>query len=729
MTLVWKTPNGPLLQTEVGTIDVVNTFTAARSLYGWMGGTDGLRFLLQRILNPFGERLKIVELDRNLRLMPLQAHVLTSQGPLVAFLDDARESFGGDIRTQVTGMTICALAHECEDITAVRLFCQYLLPQLFGEASLLLSVVQSQLLENTTLQKILNEGASRGLNNLFIDTAADMDLPEVNSAWGPTKRGDKTLDFGFLGPASMIGGLLRWVAQGEGLEYRTRSTAVARLAAYLKAIGYNIGDIHTWNGHGAPPVPIHTRSVTLVLGGSSDTDPHMEAIERVLNTPLVLHYQHRTTGAMLLTALGHVFDILPETLQDDFEKVFDYIEGVLTVEYTCRVGALAAEYRWRDCGKKSTSMETRLASIYFSHIAERVAPCFSCIAKQKYLNCVRGRSSKAMQSDEKQLGRFRAITASVAISIISRFASGTFKTAHHATQLNLSHPEWLSTLCKSLDLDDSFPMPTVVSLLASVHAGISRLDKMPAAGTEIIAWRNGIYSVVPSLLVDMKASPESPQLVCLDRFWANVSTERDGSIKSSNTEEIQRYEISPEELFSHSDLSSAERLAKPYLGPPDLSAPDCPLYLSLGTPLHYGDPHLCFIGWFQGSVVGAVGITDALKAILMSRVEPDICPGHEGGPKQVLNVKTSVWAREPLSKPIHRQHSVFVPVAGDHCWTIFTAGQTVNQGVRIVFRCPTCADEKYERQVPDDSSPDGRPNHDSRPLCFVGFYERGLNDE
>lgn len=148
MTLVWKTRSGALLQTEVGTVDVLNTFSAARSVYGWMGGMVGLRFLLQRIINPLGQRLKDLELDRDLRLMPLHAHVLTNYGNLVGSLDDAQESFGGDIRTQVIGTTICALAHEYDALTAVRLFCRYLLPYLFGEANPLLDILQSQLTEN-----------------------------------------------------------------------------------------------------------------------------------------------------------------------------------------------------------------------------------------------------------------------------------------------------------------------------------------------------------------------------------------------------------------------------------------------------------------------------------------------------------------------------------------------------------------------------------------------------
>ena len=99
MTLVWRTRGGSLIQTEVGTVDLVNTYSAARTVYGWTGRTEGLRFMLERIPNALERRLKELRLDRNLRLMPFQGHVLTSHGPLVAHMDDAQDSFGGDIRT------------------------------------------------------------------------------------------------------------------------------------------------------------------------------------------------------------------------------------------------------------------------------------------------------------------------------------------------------------------------------------------------------------------------------------------------------------------------------------------------------------------------------------------------------------------------------------------------------------------------------------------------------
>ncbi|KAL8790915.1 MAG: hypothetical protein Q9213_000340 [Squamulea squamosa] len=728
MTLVWKTRAGSLLQTQVGTVDVLNIFSAASSIYGWMGGTDGLRLLLERILNPFGKRLKELKLDRNLHLMPSQGHVLTSLGPLVAHINDAQGSFGGDIRTQVIGTTLCALAHECEVLQAVRLFCRFLLPYLFGAPSPLLGVLQSQLMENATSRKIINEGASRGLNNLFIDVAAKLNLSVANSGWGPVGQGKREYGYKFYGPVPMISGLLTWITKEGASEYRTRSSAVARVAAYLKAIGYNIGNITSWNGVGEAPVLMSPNSVLLVLGGSSQTDLYLTEDELVSDRPLLLHYQHETTGAMLLTALGHVSDIShipPETLQEDFEQTLEHIESHLTVQYTCRDDGIYAVHHWREVDKKASPLAIRLASIYFSHTAEYVAPCYYRVQTQKYLNCVKGKSKKVMQSDETKLARFRAVTACVAIAIVSRFAPGTFKTTHHATRLCLCSPQWLTTVCNVLDLDDAFPIPTIVTLLASVHAGIyeaHRREDIPAVGTDTVAWREGIYSVIPSLLLDMKLSPQNFQFVCLDHFWANVKTEENGSIKSSNTFDVQRHEIDTDLPSNLDGSSTVDRLAEPYLGPPNVSTPDCPLYLSLGTPLHYGDPHLGFIGWFQGSVAGTVGIMDVLKVLLMSQGEPELCPGHDKGPMQVVNIRPSTWVREPHSKPINREHPVFVQVAGDHCWAIFVAGQMARQNGRIVFRCPTCADENYGSQVTDILASASKPQR-----CFVGFCDNSMS--
>ena len=199
MMLVFRTNAGPLVQAQVQTQDVVNTYSAAQAVYGWMGGMDGTRLLLSQIPNLFGSRIRGLRLDKNLRLLPFRGHVLTIGGPLIAEIDNAKESFGGDIRTQLIGTTICALAHECEAATSVRLFCRFLMPYLFGGSSPITDALHSQLIENTILQKILNEGASRGWTNLFIEMIARMGLPEANQGWRYTKLGQEDPKDAFLG--------------------------------------------------------------------------------------------------------------------------------------------------------------------------------------------------------------------------------------------------------------------------------------------------------------------------------------------------------------------------------------------------------------------------------------------------------------------------------------------------------------------------------------------------
>ena len=90
----------------------------------------------------------------------------------------------------------------------------------------------------------------------------------------------------------MVAGFLKWFVDDKGIEYRTRSGCVARIAAYLKAVGYNMGSIQTWGGVGIPPSPLGTKCLILVLGGSSATDPLMEGGEDVQtpNQPPTLHY-------------------------------------------------------------------------------------------------------------------------------------------------------------------------------------------------------------------------------------------------------------------------------------------------------------------------------------------------------------------------------------------------------------------------------------------------------
>ncbi|KAL8757670.1 MAG: hypothetical protein Q9199_002051 [Rusavskia elegans] len=711
-----ETAAGSMLQTDVGIEIAIATYSAARAPYGWMGGMDNVMAFFTKIKNPFGRRIQQLKLDQSLRLLPCRAYVLTSHGPILASIDDAEGAFGADIRTQVIGSTICALAHLCEPLTAAQLFCRFFLPYYFGESNPLADTLHGQLIEQACLTQIINEGASRGYNDLFKKTVDELRIPVVNHGWRSHKLASQTFD-GLLGEISMIGGLLRFVTQDESSHYFTRSSAVACVAACLKSVGHPIGDIHTWDGHGVPPTAVNPRSLTLVLGGSSGTDPLMEDLQQLPNTTLILHYQYKTVGSMLMSALRCRLDILVETLQADFEHVYEYVESNLRVDFVLRkeVSRPAAEFSWEEPSGKACSIARRLAAIHFPICAELVAPCYTRIASEHCLSMVRPKVRRAVKPGRPELARFRAVTAAIAISIASRLAPSSFKNVSHATVMELDDEHWVSELCTLLDnhMDSGsgLPLRFAIFILAAVHAAHEPIDSEKTNG-KIIGWRNGVYGIVPDLLLGMAIYSPRMHLVCIDYFWANVKVREDGSIRSSQTPDLQTYDSDP--------ISNPQALQKPNepgLGQVILCSPDTPLHLSLGTPLYLGEPDLCLIGRIGGSVAGTVGILDVLWALLRSDVEPETCPGHSS-PTGVWNVKASAWARQLYTKPISWLYPTFVPVVGDHCWAIFLVGQTAMQyNGRVVYRCVDCAVENF---VPAYGLTSGKEIHG----VFVGLFSR-----
>ena len=63
---------------------------------------------------------------------------------------------------------------------------------------------------------------------------------------------------------------------------------------------------------------------------------------------------------------------------------------------------------------------------------------------------------------------------------------------------------------------------------------------------------------------------------------------------------------------------------------------------------------------------------------------------------------------------MHKDHPVFLPVSGDHCWALFVAGQMNEQGGRIVYRCVNCAVENFAKMTEDDLNT-------SQSGIYVGF--------
>jgi hypothetical protein len=708
MTLVFSTRAGPLTSIQIGAVDVATIFSTAHTAYGWIGGLDGARFLLSKIPNPLSKKLRELQLDKNVRLLPTNVHILTGGGPLKCLIDNADEAFGGDVRTQLLGLTICALAHECGGGTAVELFMSYLAPSLFDGANELTDILHSQLNEDTVLQRILNEGSSRGLTDLFVTQVENLNLPLGDREWLQSTCGGDP-DSPLTTEAHMVGGLLKWIGRDSTEVYFTRSGLVARVATYLKAIGYLIGSIKIWDGQGDTPRRLGPRSIVLVLGGSSETDPLMVDPEDIVDEPLQLHYTYRTVGALLQQALPHQPDVYPEVLQIEFEKIYEYIKSHLQIRYNLqRQGVLEdviAISQWQPPRAEPTAIERSLAALYFPLSAENTAPCYSGIATARTLEQVKNKERReavcCFEEVAEEITRFRATTAAIVLSIASHLASGDFKNIRHSTTLALGSEAWLEPMCKLVDqlASGSFSLSNAVCTLSAVHAA---LEPDPAvirsSGLrKVIGWRTGIYSVIPSLLLEMVPARTAVGLSCKDVYIANVRAHADGSLQSSVTRAILAENIL-DDLPGDGNLSSLVRLHSPRIGRAESRPPDVPLHLSIERPMHYGEPDICIAGRINGSIVGTVGVLDVLKVLIRSLDEPENCShGHES---TVITIEPSRWATNRRVKPVGTAEiPAFIPVQGDPCWALFIAGCTASLNGRIVFRCLNCAKELAAQRV------------------------------
>ena len=348
MTLVWQTQRDELIQIQMSIIDIVNTWSAAASVYEWLEETERLLFLFDRLSfrNKFRERLCELNLDHQLRLQSLRAFVLTSNESLIAHIDDMQDSFKDDLRTQIIDTIICALTHELDRFTAANLFRRFLMPYLFDEKILLLNILHSQLLETSTLQKIINEESSRDLNDLFLKTAATLDVSFTDQEWRNTMSFVNRDDFSSR-EVHLIVEFFKWLVNETELEYRIRNVFVTRVAVYLKVVGHSIGSIHFWIDHKRVSSSIDARCLLLIFEKFSKTDICMfdsKDVQIIKSQPR-FHYQFSTINALLLSAIKIVVDIASETLQKDFQHIFVYIQKHLKIIYEIENGSTYATYK------------------------------------------------------------------------------------------------------------------------------------------------------------------------------------------------------------------------------------------------------------------------------------------------------------------------------------------------------------------------------------------------
>jgi hypothetical protein len=711
MTLVFRTQGpGQLQQVQVGPADIIATLSASTSAWGWVGGLAGIRRVLNGIRSPYGCK-EIENLGLNLNLLPATCHIITSSHGVVYLQDnDIEDAFGGDARTQLLGLTICALAHELGGSRAIKLFMRTLAPILLGatdaeQTAGFHEALHLNLVDNC--QRILNEGASRGLTERFEDMIEDLRLFAPHRTPGLKDYASYDDDY------YLAGGLLRWLGNRKQGPYLTRSASCARLAACLKVVDYSIGAIRVWDGTGAEPGE-GVEGVTLVLGGSVETDILMlGGDERPSQVYFQTHhYRLRTVGSMIFNSLRHESGLWPEVFQTDFTVVNEYLTDNLQFEWQRNplldLGAVA---QWQPRTRAPSSMSLRLATIYFPTCAEKFADCYTPLGNEDDLRTVVEKTRQIIQPLPNALARFRGITTSILLSIACMLGGKDFDTLQHATLLDLVKPGQIAKMCEHLDnalSSTGIPMWKAAIIVATFHSASnpSFLKEFPPE-KHYIGARNGIYAVLPAVLLEMAPNRDALGFRCVDKFYCNLPVHPDGWIRSGESER----------WFStaHRDLTSGEHLRDldGFLGPPKVDPPDAPLYLSIERFPNQPEPDLWLAARVHGDVVGVVGIYAILHTLTTSVAIPQHCPGHQV-PSEVLNVKASTWTASRFTKPLydHDFYHSYVSAKQDRCWAIFLAGQAAQAGGQICFGCFDCGLDSL-RKFADRA--------DISPSMFIGY--------
>jgi hypothetical protein len=596
-----------------------------------------------------------------------------------------------------------------------KLFMDHLAPSLF-KANEATEALYLQLKDNHA--KILNEGAARGLTATFAAAIDRLNLPSWNGYQGPSEP--KTGDGYVFTDINYVIGLLRWLVQEKRDTYFTRSSVVARAAACLKEVGYFIGQIQVWDGSGDSPRRQGSNAIVLVIGGSSETDPLVSPYDAGMGE-FVYHYHFNTAGAMFSNALRNQSDIPPEAFQTFFEQTYSYIESHLNLRWNVTtaedydryygpygssrihnrgIRSIRAKAEWTRQGIKSSSISTRLASLHFSLSAELIAPCYERLSNPESLRLILDKKYAYIAVQDQEVPRdlviFRVITASIAISIAARLAENNFKVTQHSICLDLVGGSWLETICSLLDESFSarLSLNDAVFVLAAVHAGCSdALAEHQDVKDELVGWRNGVYAIVPSVILEMGVIPQAIGLRCYEGFWANAIVRKTGAIVSGPNRML--YLDNSIVHRTEADTSSLQSLADPFISPPVRGPPDVPLYLNIERSTHADEPEMCFCGRIGGRSVGTVGIKEVMTTLVQSFEEQEECLGHQDH-ISVVNVKASKWASKDLYKPVGQwdKHHTFVPVQNDPCWALFLAGQSSYFDGRVVRGCVDCAAQK-----------------------------------
>jgi hypothetical protein len=712
-TLVFQ-PGSGLQNVQVGAADIVSLLSVARSAWGWIGGLDGVKSILDTTRAVFGiHSTKVPVL--NLQLPRANYHIVTYRGLIPRPLDDTYNAFGGDATLQFVGATLCALAHECGSDLAVQLFMKCIAPVVFDEefskVPALKEAVQVQIVDN--IASILNDGAAHGLTQRFRRAAEEMGITHGDHVWlrDYVRYGSDVKSGGFPGEMELVGGMLKWIiGTDRSLKvYQTRSGLVARIAIYLREVGYPIDPVRAWNGEGHPPMV--SRGVVLVTGGLSDTDtmrlfPEESNEYRQIR---ISHYRFSTVGSMLVNATTTLGDIAPETAQTIFLTVNTYIKQHLAIEWRDTAEKLHAIFTFTATQRPSASAKApspfalSLASIYFPLSAKSIASCYDLchIATAKVRECVD--EYEVVQFDLEgaecppDLLLFRYVTCSIVLSTLGQLGGPDFWSLMHTTALDLHLTVWLREICEQLDKamkpHSSLKFEDAVPLVATIHTAHEMADLSSAYPlVNIIGAKKGVFAVLPALFMNMANVSACVGLQCIDKFVGNLWVHPGGWIKEGFTREYIFRDVDESTVETHEatgfELATLRPKPNPRVGPPIPYHPDIPIYISIERGFQYSTPDLLLTGRVHGEIVGAMSFTDTMCVIARSLKVAAKCPGGCHSAATVLNVSASEWIG-PHGLFLDSKRPIYLQVDDDPAWSLFAAGYAAMKG-GYISTCTTC---------------------------------------
>jgi hypothetical protein len=722
--------HGALQQVQVGPADLVATVTAAHSAWGWIGGLSGIA----NLLGYSKDKTEVSDLNRLFDHVDLDSstcRILGQQGLVEVDLGEtgSKDAFGGTFASQIIGLTFCALAHNMQIRSATKMCVSFVIDGFFKKGLSAIPGAREAVVNflQEKNQVILNEGLVRGLPAKFDEAISAVGIGSAGNACGDHAQHSQEAPFIF--------GFFRWARTSQLEPYHTRSAAVARIAASLRAVGYKLGPVIVWSGN--EPSPQSIRSLVLVTGGSSDTD--MFAPPENAGGPsiqMISHYRWNTIGAMLWNAHVRVSKCFVETYQSDFEDtdkdLMEELHGfqwaVVDLATPEKSQEIQAYPVWKSSSPQGASSTARkLASHMFRASSDRVAHLYEPIAKKKYLAVVspnervRRFDTAILDTDESR--RYHALSVCICMSVLAQIGGEDFRKVQHSTTLSLMHDKHARWLCHRVDmvLQGGCGLSSIVQILATIHCAKefptavafemaaleSPMKNEDEISTQVVGWKIGRYAVLPSVLFRLGTPIDKDilNLTCVDEFIANIPTRRDGSVHSPGvlTSRIffdtaaighQGSILHPEPELEAGTIVRNDPIV---LSQAKFQSADQDVYISIersGLPSAH-EPDITLWGRVDGAAIGCVGIQDVLRTLCLSwndelgyplsicraRDDPQQC---QGGNKHRSHADMKMVVNMPISCYIKHSDITRIPaipqpmVHGKEAHSIFVqvAGST-----------------------------------------------------